>query len=54
MKNFEEYFNEKLNENIKEKDFDRVEFYKEYYKNLSPSEFKVTKEDNIIKITIKK
>ena len=50
MKNFEEFFNEKK----KEKKFDRVEYYKEYYKNLSPSNFNISVENDTIKIKIKK
>lgn len=44
IKNFDEFF---------KKDFNRVDFYEEYYKNLSPSDFKITKKDDeiIIKIT---
>jgi hypothetical protein len=42
-KNFEQFLNEK------KKEFDRVDYYKE----LTPSEFKVSKEKNIIKIEIK-
>jgi hypothetical protein len=44
IKNFNDYF---------KKDFNRVDFYEEYYKNLSPSDFKITKKDDeiIIKIT---
>ena len=33
-------------------EFDRVKYYKEYYKNLTPSDFKVETDDNTIKITI--
>jgi hypothetical protein len=44
IKNFNDYF---------KKDFNRVDFYEEYYKNLSPSDFKINKKDDeiIIKIT---
>lgn len=36
-------------ENDKNQDFDRVEYYLEYYKNLTPSDFSVLREgDKII------
>lgn len=38
----------------KKDDFDRISFYLEYYKNLTPSEFKVSKKDDEIIITIPK
>jgi hypothetical protein len=41
----------KESESIKEKkenDFDRVEYYLEYYKNLTPSDFSVLREDDKI------
>ena len=38
---------------IKQKrEFDRVAFYEEYYKNLSPSSFSVSRESNKIIIVI--
>lgn len=45
IKNFEMFFDSK-------NDFDRLNFYKDYYKNLSPSDFKITIDENIIKIEI--
>lgn len=50
MRNFEEFLNEKK----REKEFDRVEFYKEYYENLTPSEFDISVNDDTIKIKVKK
>lgn len=47
-----QWFYESFNEAKEEPPFDRVEFYKEYFKNLSPKEFKVSREDNKIIITI--
>jgi|LakMenEpi03Aug12_release.lakeMendotaPanAssembly.Ray.scaffolds.fasta_scaffold6632215_1 hypothetical protein len=38
----------------KQKDFDRVKFYLEYYKNLSPKEFDVDIKSNVITIKINK
>lgn len=38
--------------NSVDKEFDRIEYYKEYYQNLSPSEFEVQKEGEWIKIKI--
>lgn len=39
---------------IKENDtFDRVEYYKKYYENLSPSGFEVKRDGDSIKIKIK-
>lgn len=38
-------------ENDKNKDFDRVEFYLEYYKNLTPSDFSVLRENDKIIIS---
>lgn len=49
MQNFEEYLINK-----KKKKFNRVDFYVNYYKNLSPSDFKIIKKNNIILIKIKK
>lgn len=37
--------------NQKENDFDRVEYYLEYYKNLTPSDFSVLREDDKIIIS---
>jgi len=34
-------------------DFDRVQFYKEYYDNLTPSEFDVYQKDEFIIIKVK-
>lgn len=34
-------------------EFDKLEYYKKYYENLSPSNFKVERDGNSIKITIK-
>jgi len=34
------------------KEFDRVEYYKKYYKNLSPSDFKIERNGNSIKIDL--
>lgn len=34
--------------------FDRLSYYKTYYENLSPSDFTVKNEDNIIKIYLPK
>lgn len=34
------------------KEFDRVAYYEQYYKNLTPSGFKVEIENNTIKITL--
>lgn len=39
-------------ETIEGKDFDRLSYYLEYYKNLTPSEFKVKKKGNEIIITL--
>lgn len=47
-----QWFYESLEENKKSPSFDRVEFYEEYFKNLSPKEFKVSREDNKISIEI--
>jgi len=47
----------KSNKSVKEaKDFtlDRTEFYQQYYKNLSPSDFEVRKEADTIVIKIPK
>ncbi len=41
-----------IKENSK-KDKDKVKFYKEYYKNISPNKFKVSSKDNTITIEIK-
>jgi hypothetical protein len=44
----------KESESIKEKkenDFDRVEYYLEYYKNLTPSDFSVLRENDKIIIS---
>ena len=49
---FEERFFKTFEERNEESSFDRVEFYKGYFKNLSPKEFKVSREDNKIIITI--
>jgi uncharacterized protein YozE (UPF0346 family) len=38
----------------KKDDFDRISFYLEYYKNLTPSDFKVSKKDDEIIIKIPK
>ena len=49
LKTYEENKN-----NIKEeKNFDRIKYYLNYYKNLSPKGFKVKKENNDIIISIK-
>ena len=37
---------------IEGKDFDRLSYYLEYYKNLTPSDFKVKKKGNEIIITL--
>lgn len=42
-KNFDEYFNKKFN---------RIKFYEKYYKNLTPSNFKIKKDGNKIIIEI--
>lgn len=34
------------------KEFDRVKYYKKYYKNLSPSDFKIERNGNSIKIDL--
>jgi hypothetical protein len=36
----------------KKKEFDRIEFYLEYYKNLSPSDFQIEIRNDKILITI--
>ena len=36
----------------KNKEFDRLSFYEQYYKNLTPSDFKVEKDGNTIKIIL--
>lgn len=38
-------------ENVKNQDFDRVEYYLEYYKNLTPSDFSVLRENDKIIIS---
>lgn len=38
---------------LTKQDFDRVQFYKEYYKNLTPSEFDVYQKDEFIIIKVK-
>lgn len=38
--------------NEETKNFNRVKYYEEYYKNLTPSEFEVSSEGNTIKIVI--
>lgn len=47
IKNFEMFFENKI-------EFDRINFYKEYYKNLSPSDFEISIDKDIIKIKISK
>lgn len=47
-----QWFYESLEENKKSPTFDRVEFYKEYFKNLCPDGWKVTTTDNKISIEI--
>jgi len=37
-----------------QQNFDRVKYYEKYYKNLSPSEFKVQSKDNNIIINLPK
>lgn len=47
--------NEKKSEKTKKKDdFDRVSFYFDYYKNLTPTGFDISKKGNDITITIPK
>lgn len=43
----------KLNEQEDAVDFDRTEFYQQYYKNVSPSDFVVEASGDTIIITIK-
>jgi hypothetical protein len=38
---------------ITKQDFDRVKYYKEYYDNLTPSEFEVYQKDEFIIIKVK-
>lgn len=40
--------------NGKKDDFDRLEYYLEYYENLSPSDFKISEKDGKITIEISK
>jgi hypothetical protein len=41
----------KESKSIKENGFDRVEYYLDYYKNLTPSDFTVLREDDKIIIS---
>jgi hypothetical protein len=43
-------FKDELLETELQKNFDRIEYYKNYYSNLSPSDFKVSREGDSIKI----
>lgn len=47
-----QWFYESLDENKNPSPFNRIDFYKEYFKNLCPDEFKITSANNKISIEI--